>query len=120
MTNIALDTDSLKERLLEMRNELLGEVKKNEELSNEMGSDGVQDIGDVSANTYNRQIILSLNDSQRGMLTDIDEALDRITSGEYGTCIECGEQISRKRLEVRPSAKYCIDCKTEIEKATKA
>lgn len=119
MANNGLDVNKLKESLLETRNDLLSEVKNNAELSNEMGSDGVQDIGDVSANTYNRQILLSLNDSQRVMLTDIDEALDRIKSGEYGICIECEEQISEKRLTVRPSAKYCIDCKTELEKANK-
>jgi len=119
MTKDSLDISSLKGRLLEMRNELLTEVKNNAELSNEMGSDGVQDIGDISANTYNRQILLSLNDSQRAMLTDIDEALDRIKTGEYGICVECGDKISEKRLEVRPSAQYCIDCKTEMEKAGK-
>jgi len=106
MTKDSLDISSLKGRLLEMRNELLTEVKNNAELSNEMGSDGVQDIGDISANTYNRQILLSLNDSQRAMLTDIDEALDRIKTGEYGICVECGDKISEK---AKPGDKIKFD-----------
>jgi len=112
--------EKLKKRLLDMRSEILSEVNHNTENSMELGSDGVQDIGDVSANTYNRQILLSLNDGQRNILTEIDDALDRIKNGEYGVCVECEEEIGTKRLEVRPQAKYCIDCKTEMEKEAKA
>jgi DnaK suppressor protein len=110
------ELENLKKRLLDMRSDIINDVNNNSEFSKEMGSDGVQDIGDVSANTYNRQILLSLNDSQRGMLTDIDDALDRLKGDEYGICTECGDEIGSKRLDVRPQAKYCIDCKTEIEK----
>ena len=112
--------EKLQKRLLDMRTEILNEVNHNTETTMEMGSDGVQDIGDVSANTYNRQILLSLNDGQRTILADIDDALDRIKDGKYGICIECEDEIGSKRLEVRPQAKYCIDCKTEIEKESKA
>ena len=108
--------ENLKKRLLDMRTDILNEVNLNAESSKEMGTDGVQDIGDVSANTYNRQILLSLNDGQRVILHEIDDALDRINEGEYGVCIECDDPIGEKRLEVRPQAKYCIDCKTELEK----
>lgn len=113
---MAINIEKQKTRLLEMRSDILSDVTNNANNSNQMGSDGVQDIGDVSANTYNRQILLSLNDTQRAILTDIDDALDRIKDGEYGICIECGEEIGTKRLEVRPQAKYCIDCKTDVEK----
>lgn len=111
-----IDMEKLKKRLLDMRSDILNDVKHNSDFSNEIGTDGVQDIGDISANTYNRQILLSLNDTQRTILSDIDDALDRIKAGEYGICIECGEDIGEKRLDVRPQAKYCIDCKTDIEK----
>lgn len=116
MDGNVVDLEELKKRLLTMRSDILNDVNSNAESSKEMGSDGVQDIGDVSANTYNRQILLSLNDGQRMILQDIDDALDRIKDGDYGICIECGDSIGEKRLEVRPQAKYCIDCKTEIEK----
>jgi DnaK suppressor protein len=42
--------------------------------------------------------------------------LDRIASKIYGTCEECGEPIGLKRLEVKPVAKYCVPCKTKLEK----
>ena len=37
-------------------------------------------------------------------------ALDRIENGEYGSCVECGEEISAERLEARPEAALCIAC----------
>lgn len=116
MENNVANMEELKKRLLDMRTDVLNEVNHNAEFSKEIGTDGVQDIGDVSANTYNRQILLSLNDGQRVILQEIDDALDRIKGGEYGNCIDCGDPIGEKRLVVRPQAKYCIDCKTEIEK----
>ena len=39
-----------------------------------------------------------------------------LAEGEYGICMECGEEISPRRMEVRPFSRYCIECKTDIEK----
>ena len=55
--------------------------------------------------------------SQEGhYLRSLDEALERIERGEYGFCLDCGDLITTKRLEVVPSAKLCIDCKSKQEK----
>jgi RNA polymerase-binding protein DksA len=42
-------------------------------------------------------------------------ALERIESGEYGNCVECGEEINFERLEAVPHARLCIDCKSREE-----
>jgi len=105
-----------KKILLKEREEILGDVKQTYESSKEMGQDGIQDIADEAANIYNKQILLSLNESERARLQEVDEALDRIGSGTYGICEECGEPIGMKRLEVRPVAKYCVPCLTSLEK----
>lgn len=102
--------------LLKEREQIVGEVKQTYESSQEMGQDGIQDIGDEAANIYNKQILLSLNESERMRLHEVDEALDRMGSGTYGICEECGEPISLKRLEVRPVAKYCVACLSKMEK----
>ncbi len=102
--------------LLKEREQIVGEVKQTYESSQEMGQDGIQDIGDEAANIYNKQILLSLNESERMRLQEVDEALDRLGSGTYGICEECGEPISLKRLEVRPVAKYCVACLSKMEK----
>ncbi len=105
-----------KKILLKEREQIVGEVKQTYVSSQEVGQDGIQDIGDEAANIYNKQILLSLNESERMRLQEVDEALDRIANGTYGICEECGEPISLKRLEVRPVAKYCVACLSKMEK----
>jgi RNA polymerase-binding protein DksA len=54
------------------------------------------------------------------LLDKIDEAILRIDEGSYGICDDCGEEIRIKRLEARPVAKFCIDCKIKQEQREKA
>jgi len=105
-----------KKILLKEREEIIGGVKQTLESSKEIGQDGIQDIGDEAANIYNKQILLSLTENERLRLQELDEALDRIANQTYGVCEECGGPIGMKRLEVRPIAKYCVPCKTKMEK----
>ncbi|MFA6292339.1 MAG: TraR/DksA C4-type zinc finger protein, partial [Victivallales bacterium] len=42
----------------------------------------------------------------------IDEAIERLASGEFGKCLDCGCMISSERLEAKPHARFCIKCKT--------
>ncbi len=108
--------DRFKKILLKEREEIMGDVKQIYESSQEVGQDGIQDIGDEAANVYNKQILLTLNENERERLKEVDEALDRIKTKTYGICEECGEPIGMKRLEVKPVAKYCVPCKTKLEK----
>ena len=106
----------VREQLLQMRAELLREVNESYATCRELGQDGVADIGDMSANAYSRDVLFNLSESQLQRIRDIDAALERIDKGEYGICMSCGEEIAPRRLEVRPFSRYCIDCKTDIEK----
>jgi DnaK suppressor protein len=51
-------------------------------------------------------------DRERRLIKKINETLARIEAGEYGYCDSCGVEIGLKRLEARPTASLCIDCKT--------
>ena len=55
---------------------------------------------------------LRTRDRERKLILKIDEAIQRIESNEYGYCDVCGAEIGIRRLEVRPTATQCIDCKT--------
>ncbi|MFP4132514.1 RNA polymerase-binding protein DksA [Thiohalospira sp.] len=55
---------------------------------------------------------LRTRDRERKLLKKIDEALTAIDEGEYGYCEACGVEIGIRRLEARPTATLCIDCKT--------
>ena len=51
-------------------------------------------------------------DRERKLIKKIDETLALINAGDYGFCNNCGVEIGLKRLEARPTATLCIDCKT--------
>ena len=51
-------------------------------------------------------------DRERKLIKKIDEALGNIDADEYGYCETCGVEIGVRRLEARPTASQCIDCKT--------
>ena len=55
---------------------------------------------------------LRARDRERKLIKKIDEALARLEAGEYGECESCGVDIGIRRLEARPTATLCIDCKT--------
>ena len=55
---------------------------------------------------------LRTRDRERKLIKKIDEALARIEEHEYGYCEACGVEIGIRRLEARPTATLCIDCKT--------
>ncbi|MHB1240554.1 MAG: RNA polymerase-binding protein DksA [Gammaproteobacteria bacterium] len=55
---------------------------------------------------------LRTRDRERKLVKKIHEALARLETGEYGYCEACGVEIGIRRLEARPTATLCIDCKT--------
>ena len=55
---------------------------------------------------------LRTRDRERRLIKKIDEALKEIETGDYGFCESCGIDIGIRRLEARPTATLCIDCKT--------
>ena len=55
---------------------------------------------------------LRTRDRERKLIKKIDESLEMLDNGEYGYCEECGIEIGVRRLEARPTATLCIDCKS--------
>jgi DnaK suppressor protein len=55
---------------------------------------------------------LRTRDRERKLISKIAMSLDQIKQGDYGYCYACGIEIGVKRLEARPTATHCIDCKT--------
>jgi DnaK suppressor protein len=71
---------------------------------------GTEDYIDYAVSSYAKEFLLSLSEMDRKQLLLVKEALDRVERGEYGRCQQCAEEISRKRLEVAPWARYCLRC----------
>lgn len=70
------------------------------------------DPNDRASQETDMAIELRNRDRERKLIKKIDETLSRITAGDYGYCDKCGVEIGIKRLEARPTATLCIDCKT--------
>jgi DnaK suppressor protein len=97
-------------KLLDHRNSLLGMVERTEDYGREADLEVSQDPADKASNSYTKELLFSQSTTERNILKLIEEALDRISDGEFGECVNCGDDISAKRLDAIPWAPYCIKC----------
>jgi RNA polymerase-binding protein DksA len=74
------------------------------------------DAGDESLANALSDFNVARFDRQIQGLRDIETAFRRIKDGEYGTCIDCGDDIGFTRLQAYPTAKRCIICQEQREK----
>jgi DnaK suppressor protein len=70
------------------------------------------DPNDRASQESDMALELRNRDRERKLIKKIDETIARIVANEYGYCESCGVEIGLKRLEARPTATLCIDCKT--------
>ncbi len=73
------------------------------------------DLNDRASQETDMTLELRSRDRERKLIKKIEEALERIDRNEYGYCKDCGAEIGLERLEARPTAELCIDCKTMDE-----
>jgi len=70
------------------------------------------DPNDRASQESDMALELRSRDRERKLIKKIDETIGKIDTGNYGYCDSCGAEIGLKRLEARPTASLCIDCKT--------
>jgi DnaK suppressor protein len=70
------------------------------------------DPNDRASQESDMSLELRNRDRERKLIKKIEETIGRIDAGDYGYCDSCGVEIGLKRLEARPTATLCIDCKT--------
>ena len=83
--------------------------------TDELSSHDTNHPADLATATYDREMATSLLENELRLLAEVDAALARIESGTFGTCMSCGTAIG-ERLEVRPWARLCKDCKEKEER----
>jgi DnaK suppressor protein len=69
---------------------------------------------DQAQPSHDEFVSLRLNSLDYGQLRMVEEALDRLQSGDYGVCLACEQPIPAKRLQALPWARYCVPCQEEI------
>ncbi len=100
--------------LLNWKQELMEEVDRTKE---HMQSELVNyaDPNDRASQEEEFSLELRTRDRERKLLKKISKTLDKIDKEDYGYCEACGIEIGIRRLEARPTADLCIDCKTLAE-----
>ena len=111
----AEEVQQLREILIERANTLLSNSQMTVNSLTDDNREVAPDALDLAASESSRDFSLRLAGRERQMLKKIRYALGRMEEGEYGVCESCGEEITFKRLLVRPVATLCIDCKTQAE-----
>lgn len=113
-----------RQMLLDKRRSLVGDLNGMEaealRRANENGGGDLSSLpthlADLGSDNYEQEFTLGLLESERIMLNEIDEALERIDLGTFGICLGTGEPINKPRLRARPWAKYCIEYARKLEK----
>jgi RNA polymerase-binding protein DksA len=114
------DTKALKSKLLARQAEL-SEILNNY-IADHEGKQTVEsfievaDVGEKSVDDFLRELELSYINQEVKEIAAINAALRRMDSGDYGKCLDCGNDIASGRLEINPAAERCIDCQTRFEK----
>jgi len=104
-------TEHFREILLVWKTELMQEVDRT---VNHMQDDATNfpDPNDRASQEEEFALELRTRDRERKLISKIDESITMLDSGDYGFCEICGIEIGIRRLEARPTATQCIDCKT--------
>ena len=110
--------------LLEKREELAGDISHiSEETLKKSQKDASGDISgytfhmaDVATDNYDREFSLGLASKERGIVQEINRALEKLEDGSFGACETCKKQISKIRLKAVPYATLCLKCQEAREK----
>lgn len=110
--------------LLEKRSDLVGDMSGAEaetlHITRQEGAGDLSNLpthpADIGTDNYEQEFTLGLLESERVLLTEIDEALARLEAGTYGVCLGTGEPIGKARLRARPWAKYGIEYARLVER----
>lgn len=117
------EKDQLRLRLLQLREELAGDSSfmAREALTGDRGEDVgrpatiPQHLADRGSDAFEQDYTLGRLESANEAIQQIDEALERYDEGTLGRCAECDEEISPRRLKIKPYALLCVQCQERIE-----
>jgi DnaK suppressor protein len=102
----------IRKRLETLRAEILKVIGWRETASS---GGGAMDEIDQANELIEKEMGFLMSSNMINNLKEVEEALDRIDKNHYGKCQHCGADISPKRLEVLPFAKYCVPCQENLE-----
>jgi RNA polymerase-binding transcription factor DksA len=119
--NVVRALEAERDRLDRVRRIIEGEegIQSQQEALNELSLSD-QHPADLGSETFERTKDYGILESVRGELADVEHALRRLAAGTYGTCEACGRPIAPERLEVIPSARFCVEDQARAERDARA
>ena len=108
--------EKYRKRLLVRQEELILDISRNRQVTDETVDEQAQDMVDRATSAYTREFAFSLSESDRKALLLIEQALLRIDQGTYGVCVHCQGVVQDKRLEAVPWARHCLECQEMQDK----
>jgi DnaK suppressor protein len=102
----------IRKRLETLRAEILKVIGWSETASN---GGGAMDEIDQANELIEKEMGFLMSSNMVNNLKEVEEALERINKNEYGKCQHCGAEISPKRLDVLPFARFCVPCQENME-----
>lgn len=119
------DMKVYRERLLDLRARLRGDVsamadaalrQTRSEANGDLSSMPIH-MADLGSDNFDQEFTLSLMENDEETLAHIEGALERIESGVYGRCQECGGIVPKARLNAIPHTPFCVKCAAKIQGA---
>lgn len=111
--------EEIRQQLIEERDRLRAEHAEQlllGEEGNELADYDPNHPGDAGTDTFDRTRDFAIDENNREMMRQIEDALRKIDEGTYGICDRCGKEIMPARLEAIPYASLCIDCQEALER----
>ncbi len=105
-------TDDYQRLLLQKKAQVLSGLGVKFDTYAKMGRVAEDDQAQISHDEF---VSLRLNSLDYGQLRLVEEALDRVRSGDYGVCLACEQPIPAKRLQALPWARYCVPCQEQMK-----
>ena len=112
--------EEIKQKLQEEKKQILMELQTQRAFNQDDSRKDVGDEVDSSVNEQARELSLLMRDRNRDRLEAIEEAIQRMQTGDYGYCEECGDSIPKRRLMAMPLARMCVNCQQDQERANTA
>jgi RNA polymerase-binding protein DksA len=100
----------------ELSTEIVEADRSWSERQRDSGDSAGDDQADAGSKTFEREHELSLAANSRDLLSQVERALARLDAGTYGRCENCGNPISKPRLQAFPRATLCLECKQREER----
>lgn len=100
--------------LLEQKSLILNKAQEFK-IEQSLERSNIPDESEAIANELSNNITIHLHERERLSLIQIEIALNKITSGQYGKCEACNEPIQAKRLQIHPFTRLCVECQEDQE-----